>query len=578
MKKFIGSIVFVLVLMCLLCFGVSADGGSYEGPCGENLYWTYDEATETLTIGAFEGCEGEMYEWINDEDYTLLPPWRGVISKNMKALVIKDGVSKISKNSFWDCENLTEVTIGNDLKYIGDFAFDGCNSVNRVNVSNIDVWLSIEFENASSSPLHNGGALYINGNEITDLILHDGITKIGDYAFYGWYRLYSVTIPYSVTEISDNAFREIRNIYVDENNKFYSCDEYGVLFNKNKTTLLRYPDNNLRETYIIPDTVICIGKNAFNNSQNLTAISIPDSVISIDDYGFSGCGALTSLIIPDSVINIGEYAFYDCYRLEEITIGKNVISIGNNAFASCHRLGNVTLPDGIINIADSLFSFSGLKAITIPDSVTSIGSWAFYDCFLTNVIIPDGVTSIGSKAFLECRNLELAIIPDGIQYIGYYAFKDCPELKNIHYCGTAEQWETVDNREEDSTAFMNALHMATDENADELCDICGYDMAKPEHTDVYTVTETVVPTCTENGYKVYTCSCGDAYTEIIPSTGHNYQDNVCVNCGDEKASEKVDCSCDCHKGGIMGFIWKVLRFFFKIFKVNAVCDCGAAHY
>ena len=121
--------------------------------------------------------------------------------------------------------------------------------------------------------------------------------------------------------------------------------------------------------------------------------------------------------------------------------------------------------------------------------------------------------------------------------------------------------------------------MAVDENNDGVCDLC-----TDLHTCVYASVKTEA-TCTANGYIIYTCSCGDTYTEIIPTTGHDYQNGTCTKCGDVKEAvtdtpedPSANCSHLCHKSGFMGFIWKILRIFYKLFKTNPVCACGLAHY
>lgn len=91
----------------------------------------------------------------------------------------------------------------------------------------------------------------------------------------------------------------------------------------------------------------------------------------------------------------------------------------------------------------------------------------------------------------------------------------------------------------------------------------------------YNIISNITPNCTEKGYNVYACSCGDSYNETIPAKGHNFDGSVCIDCGYDKADS---CSCNCHKSGFEGFIWKILSFFYKLFRTNGTCSCGAAHY
>ena len=142
------------------------------------------------------------------------------------------------------------------------------------------------------------------------------VTSIGDGAFYNCTSLTSITIPNSITSIGKNSFItcwSLTNINVASGNNYFSSKD-GILFNKDKTTLIRYPEGSKRTVYSIPSTVRNIGEDAFSYS-NLTSITIPDSVTSIGSWAFTYCDSLTSITIPSSVTNIGDFAFYHCYNL-----------------------------------------------------------------------------------------------------------------------------------------------------------------------------------------------------------------------------------------------------------------------
>ena len=167
-----------------------------------------------------------------------------------------------------------------------------------------------------------------------------------------------------------------------------------------------YDCNNLT-SITIPDSVTSIGNAAFSFCSSLTSITIPDGVTSIGNSAFSNCNILTSITIPNSVTSIGAYAFSYCSSLTSITIPNSVTSIGDAAFSYCINLTSITIPDGVTSIGDAAFSNCiSLTSITIPDSVTSIGAYAFSNCWdLTSITIPDSVTSIGKSAFYKCSSL-----------------------------------------------------------------------------------------------------------------------------------------------------------------------------
>ena len=276
---------------------------------------------------------------------------------------------------------------------------------------------------------------YGSRSRVKSAVIAEGVTSIGSSAFDGCKSLASVTIPDSVTSIGDGAFASctsLTGIWVAEGNSHYSSDASGVLFNKDKTTLVQCP-GAFSGSYAIPDSVTSIGEQAFMGCTSLTSVTIPDSVTSIGGAAFLDCTSLTSVTIPDSVTSIGEYAFAKCRSLTSVTIPNGVTSIEEHTFDYCTSLTSVTIPDSVTNIGEYAFAHcTSLTSVTIPDSVTSIGHGAFYYCkSLTSMTIPDSVTSIGHSAFESCKSLTSVTIPDSVTSIGKQAFYDCTSLTSV---------------------------------------------------------------------------------------------------------------------------------------------------
>ena len=167
-----------------------------------------------------------------------------------------------------------------------------------------------------------GQETFFKCSSLTSITIPDSVTSIGEWAFLGCSSLTSITIPNSVTSIGDRALygcSSLSSINVSDNNKYY-CDIDGILFNKDKTEIIKYPGKKEGTAYQIPNSVTSIGDSAFRWCSNLTNIAIPDSVTSIGDEAFSYCGILTSITIPNSVTSIGYYAFSGCSSLTCITI------------------------------------------------------------------------------------------------------------------------------------------------------------------------------------------------------------------------------------------------------------------
>ena len=271
-------------------------------------------------------------------------------------------------------------------------------------------------------------------SEVKSAVIADGVTSIGNEAFYHCTSLTSVTIPDSVTSIGDRVFSyctSLTGIWVAEGNSHYSSDASGVLFNKDKTTLVQCP--GAFAAYTIPDSVTSIGRYAFYGCTSLTSVTIPGSVTSIGVYAFDSCASLISVTIPDGVTSIGDSAFDYCTSLTSVTIPGSVTSIGDSVFYHCTSLASVTIPDSVTSIGRYAFAYcKSLTSVAIPDGVTSIGEKAFSQCTsLTSVAIPDSVTSIGDSVFYHCTSLTSVTIPDSVTSIGDYAFSGCTSLTSV---------------------------------------------------------------------------------------------------------------------------------------------------
>ena len=290
--------------------------------------------------------------------------------------------------------------------------FIGCSSLTSVNIPN------------SVTSLES--FIFYECSSLTSITIPEGVTSIEGYVFNGCNSLTSISIPKSVTSIRSDAFRRcssLTEINVSANNKKYISIN-GVLFNKEKTELIKYPSNKNGNEYNIPNSVTKIAENAFYGCNNLTSVNIPNSVTSIESDAFYGCSSLTSINIPEGVTKIAEYAFENCSNMISIIIPNSVTSIGRYAFYGCSSLTSITIPNSVTSIEDSAFEgCSSLTYITIPEGVTRIESSVFERCkSLTSINIPESVTTIDSETFKECNSLKNLIIPESVEKIGKDAF------------------------------------------------------------------------------------------------------------------------------------------------------------
>ena len=428
---------------------------------------------------------------------------------------------------------------------------------------------------------------------ITKVVIDDGVTSIGNYAFFYCSKLASVDIPDSVTSIGDNAFCACSNLTsIDLPDSVTSIGQYAFSSCSNLTSIdlsdrltsidAHTFNNCTRLTSIeIPDSVTSIGQYAFRYCVGLTSVKLPAELTTIGNHAFEFCG-LTGISFPDGLTTIGEDAFMSCCGLTSIKIPNSVTSIGRYAFYGCTSLNSVKLPDGLISIgADAFYGCSNLTSIALPDSLTSIEQRTFYDCTsLTSVKLPNSLTSIGNSAFYNCSSLASIACPDGltnignsvfygcssltsielpnsVTSIGSWAFYDCSNLADVYYSGTVEQWNSTTINGQNDCLTGATIHFGT--------------QSSQGHThswDDGTVTK--APTATESGVKTFTCkSCGKTKTETIAALGcpftdlknpSSYYDAVlwAVDKGITKGTSATEFSpkAECTRAQIVTFLWR----------------------
>ena len=258
---------------------------------------------------------------------------------------------------------------------------------------------------------------------VKNVVITEGVTTIGQYAFYGCDALESVSLPESMLSFNNFAFQNCTSLEsITIPDKVWSIGQAAF---SDCTALTSVTISNASKLQSIADST-------FEDCTSLTSVTIPSSATSIGERAFYGCKALTGITIPASVTSIGSYAFYGCSSLESVTI-PGTKTIGESAFWGCTSLTSVTLSEGVTTIGESAFlSCNKLTSVTIPKSVKSIGKNAFSYCTgLTSLTISEGVETIDESAFSNCTGLTNVTIPDSVSSLAYFAFGGCTQLKEV---------------------------------------------------------------------------------------------------------------------------------------------------
>ena len=416
-----------------------------SGKCGDDVNYTFNMITGDLRI--YGNGEMDNYDTLSMIGGLNWSPWF-LNRKHIKTVVVEDGVTSIGDCAFESCNNLISIDMPKSIKSIGYGAFANCYSLENI-------------------------------------VIPEGVETIDDYVFWESGNLKTVSISKTVKSIGDECFyfcNSLERITVDSDNEYYSSDEYGVLFNKDKTDLIRYPSGSKTADYTLPESVVRIETGAFCDADNLENVVFNNGLKSIYTEAFWECDNIKEVALPGSLTFMGLYAFNNCNGIKSLTVADGAKSIGTYAFGECTALETIILPDtleeigwrafdgtafvndaknwekdmlycgknlikanaysypshiviepGTTLIAEQAFSsFVNITKITIPDSLKHIGASAFSDCNgLTSITIPETVISLGRSAFSNCENLETVEINANITTIESNTFSGCTKLKSV---------------------------------------------------------------------------------------------------------------------------------------------------
>ncbi len=380
--------------------------------------------------------------------------------------------------------------------------------------------------------------------DIKAVVITDGATTIGDFAFMNCGNLASVTMADSVTAIGESAFRgctvltevdfsanlnaveghafrdcptltaaDLGNVVTLGSNVFANCAALASVSLGEKLTSIGgqcFLNCTTLTEALLPDTVTEIGTDVFNGCAALTTAKLSDALTDLPAYTFNECVSLTTVKMPPYLTTIGERAFYYCQSLESLQLPFSMIAIGDDAFGHCVKLTDIDFPMALSYVGYFAFNgCTGLTSLDFPPNLTYFTGGCFYDCTgLTEITFPQATTYVDDDSFAGCANIQKIVFTG-----------DVPTILSAFIGITADAWYPADN----STWTEDVL-------LDYGGNLTWHAMCSDHSFGKWTP---VVPaTCTESGIEERTCTvCLWKETRVAEPKGHIWDEGATAEDG-----------------------------------------------
>ena len=417
--------------------------------------WTLED--KTLTISG----TGEMKDWSLDSK----EDWHDTQYTNaIENVIIEEELTNIGSYAFSSCSSLKNINMPKGIIYIGPFAFYHCSSiksieipetVRTINQATFNRCTSLENIMIPQSITSIEREAFAGCSKLKNVIIPESVKEIGEQAFFGCENLNNITIPEKVKSIGNYALYgcdSLISIDVDANNEIYISED-GILFNKEKTEIIKYPSakSNIKE-YVIPSTVISIREYAFQQCDNLEYIEIPEQITSIGIGAFYECTKLKNINIPSGITIIENSTFYRCTDLESIEISNNITSIGKNAFYECVNLENINIPESVTSIGERAFGED--NSLVLFAKADSIAHQYAEENEIGYVLDGDALNVDTNYEIKEEKTWNVSKEEDG-NVIARWTFED----RTLIISGTGEMkdWDTVSAEDWHNTQYTKII-------------------------------------------------------------------------------------------------------------------------
>ena len=348
-------------------------------------------------------------------DATVIPEEAFYNCVNITNVTLNNGIETIGANAFKNCTALQSISLPSSVAEVGRYAFYGCSNMANITLSNLTKISDYMFDGCSS---------------LDGVVLPETLTEIGNYAFSGCVGLTGITIPTAVTSIGQSVFSGCAGI------------TELTLPNGLQTIGQEAFKNMQLQSIVVPNSVTSIGASAFQGCSYLKIVHITNgdvtNLTALGKDAFSGAHSSLCIIVPQDALKAYKEATNWSSYASKIFAENNIV---DNSYLVVdgvvkQYIGDdetVTIPANITAIGNYAFAYSNVKSVTVGNDVTTIGQYAFAYCVgLQTVTIGDSVTSIGDYAFYNCQKLETVVYGSGLSAIGNYAFAECSELSKIN--------------------------------------------------------------------------------------------------------------------------------------------------